>query len=153
MCEIATFGDFHHFHRGGPRVVKGLCAVQNGSWMAKTRSMAVWLGETLSEAVSTTLLMTVLAFVEAERPIHNDLSFLSFAGVSAVVFIEFAITGYLVTTAIAALLLPQRGKYLYPATCFFLYLLHSEIFFVGAGNPWFDKSPAGAAAVLPPLDL
>lgn len=105
--------------------------------MTKTRSMAVWLGETSSEAVSTTLLMTVLAFTEAERPIHNDLSFGLFAGMSAVVLIEFAITGYLVTTAIAALVLPQRGKYLYPTACFLLYLLHSEVFFVGAGNPWF----------------
>ena len=98
--------------------VKGRCAVHNGTCMTQTRSTALWLGETLSEAVSTTVLMTVLAFAEAERPIHNDLSFRLFAGVSAVVLIEFAMTGYLVTTAIAALFLPQRGKYFYPAACF-----------------------------------
>jgi hypothetical protein len=107
--------------------------------MTKTRSMAVWLGETLSEAVSTTILMTVLAFIEAERPIHNDLSFRLFAGMSVFVLLEFAITGYLVTTAIAAFFLPLRGRFLYPAACSCLYLLHSEIFFVGVGNPWFYK--------------
>ena len=58
---------------------------------------------------------------------------------SAFVLIEFAITGYLLTTVISALYLPRRQRFLYPSVSAGLYLIHSGIFFVAVGNHLLDK--------------
>jgi hypothetical protein len=63
-----------------------------------------------------------------------------FVSISSMVLIEFAFTGYVVTTLLSALLIPRRRRYLYPPVSFGLYLIHSEIFFVAAGNRMFEKS-------------
>jgi hypothetical protein len=53
---------------------------------------------------------------------------------SLIVLLEFGLTGYLVTTLLAALFVPRRQRLLYPLLSAALYLLHSEVFFLAAGN-------------------
>jgi hypothetical protein len=55
------------------------------------------------------------------------------------ILIEFAITGYLATTAIARFTLRNGRRHLYPFVGAGLYLLHSSIFFVLSGNSIFRK--------------
>jgi hypothetical protein len=107
--------------------------------MSKRRSFAVWVFEILCEAVGTTMWITALAFLTATPGLLNDLSFRLVFGVSAMVLIEFAVTGYLLTTILSALYLPRRHRFLYPLATFGLYLIHSGIFFVGVGNRILDK--------------
>jgi len=110
--------------------------------MSTKRSFAVWLLEMLCEAAGTTLWMATLALIQY-GPDHGHYPY-GYAGVlvgiSSVVLIEFALTGYVVTTLLSALLIPRLYRYLYPSVCFGLYLIHSEIFFIGAGNRMFEKS-------------
>ena len=107
--------------------------------MSKFRSFGVWLLEMISEAVGTTLWMAVLALIQF-GPDHSHYPY-GYAGVlvgiSSVVLIEFAITGYLLTTLLSALFVPRNHRYLYPAISLSLYLIHSEIFFIAAGNRMF----------------
>jgi hypothetical protein len=109
--------------------------------MSKSRGLAIWLLEMFCEAVGTTLWIAALAFIfiRESPPLHNDLSIRIIVGISAVVLMEFALTGYLLTTALAALYLPRTQRILYPLISGVLYLIHSTIFFVGAGNHILDK--------------
>jgi hypothetical protein len=110
-----------------------------GDRMSKRRSFAIWVFEMVCEAVGTCLWITAAAFIYADPGLHNDLSFRLIFGISAFVLIEFALTGYLLTTVISALYLPRRQRFLYPLVSGSLYLIHSGIFFVAVGNHVFDK--------------
>jgi hypothetical protein len=107
--------------------------------MSKRRSFAVWVFEMLCEAVGTTMWITALTFITATPGLRDDLSFRLIFGISAMVLIEFALTGYLLTTVLSALYLPRKHKILYPLVSFGLYLIHSGIFFVAVGNRILDK--------------
>jgi hypothetical protein len=102
------------------------------------RKLAVWVLEILSEAIGTCLIFIAFAFLQfrhEEPPLGNDLSLYKLFGISIVVLIEFAMTGYLATTLISRFALRGKVQRLYPYACAGLYLLHSTIFFVAAGNP------------------
>jgi hypothetical protein len=109
--------------------------------MSKMRSLAVWLLEILCQAAGTTIWVAILALVKY-GPDHSHYRY-GYAGllvgISSMVLIEFALTGYLVTTLLSAQFLPHRARYLYPSVCSALYLIHSEIFFAGVGNRFIDK--------------
>jgi hypothetical protein len=109
-----------------------------GHSLSAAIKLSVWLLEIVSEAVGTCLILIFFAFFQfrhEEPPLGNDLSWYKVAGISAVVLIEFAMTGYLATTLISRFALRGRMQRLYPYACAGLYLLHSTIFFVAAGNP------------------
>jgi hypothetical protein len=102
------------------------------------RKLAVWVLEILSEAIGTCLIFIAFAFLQfrhEEPPLGNDLSLYKLFGISIVVLIEFTMTGYLATTLISRFALRGKVQRLYPYACAGLYLLHSTIFFVAAGNP------------------
>jgi hypothetical protein len=103
--------------------------------MQRLKRFVVWLLEMICGALGTGLVLFVLAFVEAAPGSRNDFSIRMVLGMSAVVLTEFVLTGYLVTTAIFGIGLRDKGRWLYPAVTAVLYLIHSSIFFVGAGNP------------------
>ncbi len=109
--------------------------------MSKIRSFVVWVFEMLCEAIGTTLWMAILALTKygpdrGHYPYgHAGVLF----GVSSWVLIEFAITGYLLTTLLAAQFLPRARWFFYPLASFGLYLIHSGIFFVLAGNRLLNK--------------
>jgi len=100
--------------------------------------LGVWVLEIVSQAIGTCLIVIAFAFFQfrhEEPPLGNDLSWYKVAGISTVVLIEFAMTGYLATTFISRFALRGKVQRLYPYACAVLYLLHSTIFFVAAGNP------------------
>lgn len=99
--------------------------------------LGIWFLEILTEAFGTCFLLIVEAFVEFHGKGNNDLSLRKIIGVSLFILIEFAITGYLVTTVISRLCLRGKKQGLYPFVAATLYLLHSSIFFVAAGNSLF----------------
>ena len=55
------------------------------------------------------------------------------------VLIEFALTGYLITTLLAAQFVPRQRWFFYPSASSSLYLIHSGIFFIAGGNRLLDK--------------
>jgi hypothetical protein len=117
-------------------VISGARSVGHTSSVAT--KLGAWVLEILSEAVGTCLIIVAFAFFQfrhEEPPLGNDLSWYKAAGISTVVLIEFALTGYLATTLISRFALRGKVQGLYPYVCAVLYLLHSTIFFVGAGNP------------------
>jgi hypothetical protein len=84
--------------------------------------------------------MVALAFITAPPGTPSEEHLLRISlGMSAMVLIEFAFTGYLLTTLLAALFMPRRQRVLYPLVSFGLYLIHSGIFFVLAGNRILNK--------------
>ena len=92
----------------------------------------------IGEAVVTCLILVGFAsfqFRHEVPPLGNDVSLYKVLGISLFVLFEFAITGYLATTLISRFVLRGRLQNWYPYVCAGLYLLHSTIFFVGAGNP------------------
>jgi hypothetical protein len=109
--------------------------------MSKLRSFIVWVFEMLCEAIGTTTWMAILALIKY-GPDHghypHGYTGVLF-GISSMVLIEFALTGYLLTTLLAAQFLPRDRWFLYPLASFVLYLIHSGIFFVAAGNRLLDK--------------
>ena len=108
--------------------------------MSKLRSFAVWVFEMLCEAIGTTAWMAILARIH-DGPDHgHDLyGYIQLLfGLTSVVLIEFALTGYLLTTLLAALFLPRDRWFFYPLTSFGLYLVHSRMFFASAGNRLFE---------------
>ena len=103
-----------------------------------TTKLGVWVLEILSQAIGTCLIFIAFAFLQfrhEEPPLGNDLSLYKLFGISIAVLIEFAMTGYLATTLISRFALRGKLQRLYPYACAGLYLLHSTIFFVAAGNP------------------
>ncbi len=66
---------------------------------------------------------------------HNP--FVAIAGfliVVPIVLFYFGVTGYLFTTAYAAVKLRGQTKWFYPRTVAILYLIHSQVLLVGVGN-------------------
>ena len=111
--------------------------------MSKIRSSAVWLAEVLCEALGTAIWMLLLGRIKF-GPDHSQYHYPYgwpgvLLGVSGLVLIAFALTGYLLTTLLAALFVPRRRNYVYPAICCVLYLIHSEIYFVALGNRMFES--------------
>ena len=105
---------------------------------AMARKLGVWALEIIGEAIGTCLILTAFAFIQFRHqkpPLHNDFSLQMFFGISLFVLIEFAITGYVVTTFVLRFALRGSVRQLYPYACACLYLLHSTIFFVALGNP------------------
>ena len=114
---------------------------QKGRWhcdMSKRSSFAVWVFEVICEALGTALWITALALIESEPGARSEMSFRLIFGMSFMVLIEFAVTGYLFTTLGAALYLPRTYRFLYPLLSSTLYLIHSEIFFLSLGNRILD---------------
>ena len=109
--------------------------------MNKLRSFFVWVFEMICEAIGTTAWMAILALIKY-GPDHghypHGYTGLLF-GISSVVLLEFALTGYLLTTLLASQFLPRDRWFLYPLVSFGLYLIHSEIFFAFAGNQMLDR--------------
>ena len=95
----------------------------------------------LCEAIGTTTWMAILALIKY-GPDHghypHGYTGVLF-GISSVVLIEFALTGYLLTTLLAAQFLHRDRWFLYPLVSFGLYLIHSEIFFAFTGNGMLDR--------------
>jgi hypothetical protein len=109
--------------------------------MSKLRSFVVWVFEMLCEAIGTTIWMAILALIKfgPDRG-HYPLGYTGLLfGISSVVLIEFALTGYLLTTLLAAQFFPRNRWFLYPSVSFGLYLIHSGIFFAFSGNRLLDK--------------
>jgi hypothetical protein len=101
------------------------------------KKLTVWGLEIGAEALGTCLIMVGIAFVEFRHevpPLHNDLTLSKFVGISLFILIEFAVTGYLATTLISKFILRGGQRRWYPYVCAGLFLIHSTIFFVGAGN-------------------
>jgi hypothetical protein len=102
--------------------------------------LAIWVLEIVAEALGTYLIMIAMAFLEFRHdvpPLHNDLTLSKVVGLTLFILIEFALTGYLATTLISRFALRGRMERFYPYVCAGLYLLHSTIFFVAAGNSLF----------------
>jgi hypothetical protein len=109
--------------------------------MSKLRSFVVWVFEMLCETIGTTTWMAILALIQY-GPDHGHYPYGYIGvllGISWVVLIEFALTGYLLTTLLAAQFLPRDRWFYYPLASFGLYLIHSGIFFALAGNRLLDK--------------
>jgi hypothetical protein len=99
--------------------------------------LTIWVLEIVTGALGTCLIMVVMAFLEFRHdvpPLHDDLTLSKVVGFTFFILFEFALTGYLVTTLISRFALRGRLQRFYPYVCAGLYLLHSTIFFVAAGN-------------------
>jgi hypothetical protein len=109
--------------------------------MSKLRSFVVWVFEMLCEALGTTAWMVILPRIQY-GPDHSHYRY-GYAGIlfglSSVVLIEFALTGYLATTLLAAQFLPRDRWFFYPVASFGLYLIHSGIFFGLLGKRILDR--------------
>ena len=104
--------------------------------------LTIWVLEIVAEALGTCLIIIAMAFLEFHRevpPLHNDLTLSKVVGITLFILIEFALTGYLATTLISRFALRGRMQRFYPYVCAGLYLLHSTIFFVAAGNSLFRR--------------
>jgi peptidoglycan/LPS O-acetylase OafA/YrhL len=109
--------------------------------MSKLGSFVVWACEMLCEAVGTSLWIAILALTKYGLD-HGNYSYGYTAllfGIGSMVIIEFAMTGYLLTTLLAAQFLARHRWFFYPLASFGLYLIHSEIFFAFSGNGLLDK--------------
>jgi hypothetical protein len=111
--------------------------------MSKGLSFVVWIFEMLCEAVTTTIWMAILALIQfgpdrGHYPYPYGYAGALF-GISAMVFIEFALTGYLLTTLLAAQFLPRARWFSYPLVSLCLYLMHSTLFFTLLGNRVLDR--------------
>lgn len=99
--------------------------------------LAIWVFEIAAEALGTCLIFIAMAFLQFGHEVpalHNDLTLSKAVGLTLFILIEFALTGYLATTLISRFALRGRWQRFYPYVCAGLYLLHSTIFFVLAGN-------------------
>jgi hypothetical protein len=107
------------------------------------KKLTVWGLEIGAEALGTCLIIVGIAFMEFRHevpPLHNDLSLSKVVGISLFILIEFASTGYLVTTLISRFLFRGGLRRWYPYVCAGLFLIHSTIFLVvGAGNVLFRE--------------
>jgi len=116
----------------------GMGTMNVGDISSAATKFGIWVLEILMEAVGTCLVLIFFAFFQfrhEEPPLGNDLSFYKVLGISVFVLIEFAATGYLATTLISRFVLRGKIQRLYPYVCAALYLIHSTIFFIAAGNP------------------
>ena len=109
----------------------------------KKRSSIVWLAEISCEALGTALWLQLLGLLRfrSERlqlPRYDEWLKIV-VGTGAMVLIEFVLTGYVLTTLLAALFLPRRNFCFYPAVCSGLYLIHSAIFLIALGNHIFES--------------
>ena len=100
---------------------------------ANLLKLLVWSLEILGEVLGTCLILIAMALLTSDG-YQNDLTLTRVLGISIFVVIEFAVTGYLVTTLICRFALRRKRRRLYPSACALLYLLHSTIFFVALGN-------------------
>ena len=114
----------------------------------RVQMFTVWLLEIVGEAVGTAALFFIIpAFQDFSGAIH-EFRLRPLAGIAVMVLIEFGLTGYLVTTALASAFLRRRGTLVYPAISAALYLVHSEIFFVLAGNRLVQMNSSLAIQIL-----
>ncbi|WP_263382189.1 hypothetical protein [Granulicella arctica] len=116
--------------------------------------LLIWVLEIVASALGTCIIFVATAFLQFGHetpPWHNDLTLLKVIGLTLVILMEYALTGYLATTLIARFSMRGRLQRFYPYVCAGLYLIHSTIFFVLAGNSSFRTSDlilqvAGACA-------
>jgi hypothetical protein len=105
--------------------------------------LSIWVLELVVEALGTCLILFAMAVVEfryEHPPLNNDLSLSKVFGIVVFIMFEFAMTGYLATTLISRFALRGNMQRFYPPVCAGLYLLHSSIFFIAAGNSLFRRS-------------
>ena len=103
------------------------------------KNLLVWLFEVLLESIATCAILVALAFVHRTPGRVNDLSLRPVVGITLMILIQFGLTGYLVTTGIVGIFF-RFVRYLpYPLAVGVLYFIHSTIFFLAAGNHFFDK--------------
>lgn len=103
------------------------------------RKALVWIFEVLFEAIATCAVLIALAFITREPHERNDLTFRMLGGVTLIVLFYFAFTGYLVTSCLAAMRFRFSSYCPYPLIVAMLYFIHSSIFFLLAGNHFFNK--------------
>lgn len=108
------------------------------------RRCAAWTVEMLAEAAGTSVVLCLFVLVDAHReqwlpPQNGQSMFAAVPVLSAAVLMFFGYTGYLITTAIAGFTLRKYKKWVYPATTALLYVLHSTIFFLMAGNHMINR--------------
>lgn len=99
--------------------------------------LTIWGVEILAEALGICLIMIGIVFLEFRHgvpPLDNDLTLSKVVGIILFILFEFALTGYLATTLISRFALQGKLQRFYPYACAGLYLIHSTIFFVAAGN-------------------
>ena len=106
--------------------------------------LVAWLLETLCIAIGTSLFMGVLELThdwKSSLEPHNPLLALAgFLVLVPIVIFYFGLTGYLFTTAYAAVKLRTKAKWLYPSTAAILYIIHSQVLFLGMGNTLISRN-------------
>jgi hypothetical protein len=110
--------------------------------LRRLRVWSVWLLEILCEALGTAWIFFFIPALQDFSGVVHEFRVRTLIGIALFVLIEFTMTGYLVTTALASVFLRSRAWFLYPIASAALYLIHSEAFFVAVGNKMFDKSNA-----------
>jgi hypothetical protein len=97
--------------------------------------LVAWLLETICEAVGTCLIWGIVFVAGNTDPYlhpHNPFfAVFDFLVLVPVVLLYFGITGYVFTTAFAAVRWRGNGKWFYPIIAALLYILHSQILFLG----------------------
>ena len=96
--------------------------------MALTKRLLVWLGETTSQALLLSLLLSGL-FGHDQYTFGRGL--VIYAGE---ILIMFTVTGYVLTTAIARAMWRRDGSRFYPLVCTALFVIHFELLNVGIGG-------------------
>ena len=103
------------------------------------KRVLVWLLEVLGEALGTCLLLIVLAKIEYPGG-RNDLDLGHVFGMTAIVLLEFAITGFLATTFVFRVIFWRVTGPMYPAVAAGLYLFHSTISLLWPGTLLFGQA-------------
>jgi hypothetical protein len=103
------------------------------------QNFVVWFFEVSLAAIATCAILVALAFVHSTPGDVNDVSLRPVVGITLMVFIQFGMTGYLVTTGIIGTFFRFKRYFPYPLAVGVLYFIHSTIFFLAVGNHFFDK--------------
>lgn len=95
--------------------------------MDKQQSFAAWIFEMLAEAAGTAVTMIVVSQGAFDVNFSKLTEYVgTFFLLSFFVLICFGVTGYVVTTLLAALYVPRGRWYLYPLISSGLYVMHSS---------------------------
>ena len=120
-----------------------MCTGRRESWIQHTanllKKLTIWSLEIGAEALGTSLTMLGVGYVEFRGmgSTHLGRDLVDSAKVSVGRFFYFALTGYLATTLILRVSVRGSRQRWDPSGCAVLYLIHSTIFFLGAGNSIF----------------
>lgn len=108
------------------------------------KRLAIWLVETLCEALLLMVFLTVLWRGQGESSVDDDMR-LIFVGIAFVFMIG---SGYLLTTGIVGVIWRSRVPWVYPAIAATLFIVHVQFFATGWTS--FTKVPvqAGGACIV-----